>query len=434
MKKNLTIGLLVMATVAVAVPFSIRKYFDHVREAERQEEMRYEREFREEMRLAREEGIPTTVAEFEATLPKIKPEDNAGPIYVELDKAMSKLDRKTRPTQLDSRLLLWNSSAETRARAKLILDEARLELELIEKASKRSQSLIPRDWSKGAAILYPEYSRVKSGATALRIRSALFATEGDHASALRDAQSALQVASHMYQEPTMLGHTVGIVIETMSLQHLGDLVLRYPEEGLYRSELLRALRHRSLPPLRSFYGFDLIEVLSLMELSLTPSGRAEMGLTESDEVPNENLFLAIQSRGEGRVKVVRAMRDQWAALGEPEPANRTALNRAGNQLFQGLMSFLNAAKMREGPGSASDWVAARARTHVTYEALARALEPSKIPKRIKTDDLLSPYDQKPVKYSFENGQIQIEVSASDEDGGVRRFTIGPREPAKETQR
>lgn len=288
MKRNLTIGLLVMATVAVAIPFSIRKYFDHVREAELQEEMRYEREFREELRLAREEGIPTTVAEFVATLPKIKPEENAGPFYVELDQAMSKLDRKTFPTQLDSKLLLWDSSAETRARAKLILDEARLELELIEKASKRPQCLIPRDWSKAAGSSYREYSRAKSGAAALRLRSALSATEGDHASALRDCQSGLQVASHMYQEPTMFGHMYGIAIEAITLQHLGDLVLRYPEEGLYRSELLRALRHRNPPPLRSYYGFDLIELLYIMELSLTPSGLVELGFDADSEVPSES--------------------------------------------------------------------------------------------------------------------------------------------------
>lgn len=127
------------------------------------------------------------------------------------------------------------------------------------------------------------------------------------------------------------------------------------------------------------------------------------------------------------------MRDQWAALGEPEPANRTALVEAERQLFQGLLSFLHVAQMREAFGSAPNWVAVRTRNYVTYEALARALEPSTIPKRIKTDDLLSPYDQKPVKYSFENGHILIEVSAPDERNGVRRFSIGRREPEKKTQ-
>jgi hypothetical protein len=51
----------------------------------------------------------------------------------------------------------------------------------------------------------------------------------------------------------------------------------------------------------------------------------------------------------------------------------------------------------------------------TYEALIRALTEKSIPKTIRTSDLKSPFDGKPISYRFDGRQIVISVSTGSTD-------------------
>lgn len=60
-----------------------------------------------------------------------------------------------------------------------------------------------------------------------------------------------------------------------------------------------------------------------------------------------------------------------------------------------------------------------------FVALSRALQPKVIPRSIKTEDLLSPFDGKQLRYSYDGKQIVIGVSRPDEDPRWIQMKIPP---------
>ena len=61
----------------------------------------------------------------------------------------------------------------------------------------------------------------------------------------------------------------------------------------------------------------------------------------------------------------------------------------------------------------------------TYLALTRSLSEAVIPKSIKTNDLLSPVDGKPLSYSFDGRRLIIKVSGRIGDTEMSHIEIPP---------
>ena len=66
----------------------------------------------------------------------------------------------------------------------------------------------------------------------------------------------------------------------------------------------------------------------------------------------------------------------------------------------------------------------------TYVALARALNTHPIPTTIRTDDLLSPFDGKPLSYKYNGKEIVIQVSGKPGPGGKSPVLKIPPDPPK----
>jgi hypothetical protein len=124
------------------------------------------------------------------------------------------------------------------------------------------------------------------------------------------------------------------------------------------------------------------------------------------------------------------MREYWAALGGPIKGMDARAGKAESHIYQGLISFPTAAKVYEaieGSGRSVTYDMNQVISRkLAYRALLRALSPKKIPKTIKTKDLLSPWDGKPIRYQSDGKKIEITVSADKGEGEPFILALPPR--------
>ena len=83
---------------------------------------RDEAAFQEQIRLARAEGIPTTAAEFAATVPTAKPTENAAPLY----RKLKLLDREKADVTEVERTLIFHPTPANVAAAQAILSNHKM--------------------------------------------------------------------------------------------------------------------------------------------------------------------------------------------------------------------------------------------------------------------------------------------------------------------
>ncbi len=407
--------------LVVAIPLCVKVYHG------RQEEAAY----REQLRFARAEGLPTNAAEFVALIPTAKPSENAAPLYRRLQVAV-----KTPPgfvtvdfAKLD-RALIFDPSAKTVAEVKKQLAFYKPRLDLVDLAVQRGRCWFDRRW-QGAATLFPEYAYMNTAAKLVAMRGSLAAHEGRVADAIEDAARVGRMAFHVGEEPHANSRLVRESIYKIGLRNLAYWAFVHRGERAYGDALARTVEGFPWPDLKDEHRRDLYDVLSLVELCSTSEGRDALGLREED-VPKgaEQIFSFLLSRSKSRIKMVEAVRASWAALDRPSEERGPLLAAAKGDLYKALLAFPTAAKVYEllHGGSMGDppdrevaWVA----RHQQDEALARALQGPKIPRTLTTHDLRSPFDGKPLAYEFDGKQIRITVSGSEEAGGPKTLKVPP---------
>jgi len=97
-----------------------------------------------------------------------------------------------------------------------------------------------------------------------------------------------------------------------------------------------------------------------------------------------------------------------------------------------LLAFPVAGKLYSEFTPASDQVVERLKSwksfKVRWTAVERALAGARVASKIDTSDLLSPYDGKPLRYSYDGKHIHIELD-SDDPASPTRLSV-PAEPFK----
>lgn len=214
------VGLLAAAGVAVFVPIYLK----------RAETARYEGE----LAAARREGIPTSAAEFEASLPRVKPEDNAAPIY-------AKLADFGRMPQLDvvkshSTLLAASNPAEV-AKARKLIAARSSAIKLIEEAATYPALRVDRNWEEGFALLMPENHIVRGASRLLLLRATMAASDRPD-DAIQDIKRALRLADQIRIDGTDMGSLTARSSEYQVIRSLASWAVRYPQHRqIYVREL-----------------------------------------------------------------------------------------------------------------------------------------------------------------------------------------------------
>ena len=378
-------------------------------------------EFRRQLQLARSDGIPVTGAEFKAFIHTAIPAQNAALLYRQL---RGKTRSETDPTNLDQNVL-FHPSAESLDEAQRTLDEHSKLLNVVDRAVLLPRCWFDRDWSKGAAVIMPELADMKSAVRFLSLRGSVASQEGQVRSALKDATEILAVARHAGKEPTQIASMVRESIEQIGMRELSSWAFLHPDQPAYRQALKKAVDELARPDLKSEHRSDLFMLLSLIDLTSSTEGRKELGMRDRDyDIVGADLMQVLFSRSKAKVQIVQAERDCWSALDLPANKRQAAVGDANRRIEEALMAFPMAYRSGYGSyglNSAREqvWEARR----LTYLALLRALAAKSVPTSIKTTDLLSPFDGKPLTYHFDGTQIEIDVSDGGHTGLVRPFKL-----------
>lgn len=375
----------------------------------------------EQLRLARQEGLPTTGDEYAATLPKVKDSDNAAPIYMELEKSHRKLIRWDK--EIASRLL-DNPSKQDVDKARKYLATFEPELSLIDKAVTFPHCQFKRGWNKQAVVLTPELATIKYAARLALVRGSIAACEGHTAKAIAEARKGIVVSRHLGEEPYCISILVALAVENIVLRHLVAWQMEHPEEKAYWREIKKIIDESKPLNLEAMHRFDLVEVLTIVELSQTDEGLRELGLRD-DEIDGMRKFMPLlRSRTAAKTTIVASMRQYYKELGNPSKDLKDRSSKAWMGVSLGLMSFPAAFSIYSNLGNTSEndgnWLFIIQERNVAYRAFLRATEKGRIAKMVDTHDLKSPYTRKPASYTFDGKQMVIKV---DRGSGEDPYTL-----------
>ncbi len=404
------IGALVLA---IGIPVAVTKYHAWQDEAA----------YQEQLRLARQEGLPTNAAEYAAIIRPAEPAENAALIYRRLAGTMrgypdfSKLDLA----------LTFHATPQTRSEAKQALVKYKSALDLADQAVVLPRCWFDRNWAMGAAVLFHEFADMKAVAKLLALRGSVAANEGRSEDAIAEAKRIFTISKHLREEPHEIARLVSESVSVIAKRSLAGWAYTHRDQPEYRLALVKSMDELPKPSLKEEHRNLLVDALSMIELCSTREGREELGLKE-DDLPHgaEMIFPLLLSQSKARAEIVRAARASWAALELPPSKRKEAFETATHDLYTAMLAFPTALSIYEQLSSGNlfsrtvnrelNWEAGRQQ----YLALARALEGPKPPASIKTNDLLSPFDGKPISYKFDGKQIVLSVS-----GYMRYSPDGP---------
>jgi hypothetical protein len=382
--------------------------------------------YQEQLRLARSEGLPTTAAEYRATIPPAKPAENAAPFYRSLRGLVSRYRDDIATVDQE---LVFHPSATALADANAILSTNSSALKLIDQAAIRPRCWFDRPWEKGAGVLLPEYAEMKTAAKLLLLRGSVAAHRGDTKSALSEVMRVLVLAKHAGEEPHAIAGLVRESIYTMGLRSLSNWAFVHRDRPEYVRALREAVERFPKADLRLERSGELYMMLSTVELASTAEGRREFGLKEEDVSPLERWMPMLLNRTRAKAEIVRAHRAYYAALRRPAKERRALLDKAQEAIDRALFAFPTAAslyaKLSSGGFGEVERELVSAAKKQQYEALVRALSAKAIPSTISTKDLLSPFDGKPLSYRYDGKQIVIEVSGYEYESEPSLLKIPP---------
>lgn len=384
-----------------------------------------EGDYRKRLEEAWREGLPTNVEQFKTLLPKVDDADNAAKYYVQLKSIP--MPKGFDEAKLD-RALIFHPTAADEAMAKAGIAAGARNIRFVETASKLSGCRFDRNWKNGFAVLLPEFAQMKATAKLMVLRGSL-AAGSDPQAAIRETRIIRRMADHARQEPLEISQLVSASLDMIALRALARWAFKYPQHRAYLREIEAVVASMKDPDLKKNHAFELVEILTLVELSQTPEGLAELGLKDDDikgMAPAITILPAIQPPRVGRERVLKGMRMLWASVNKPLDQMEAAQRAADMELMQGLMSFPFAAKlygMFDG-GVYYDATSVKSvRAHrITYTAFVRAMADGKPAKSIKTSDLISPFDGRPIDYRFDGKQMTIDART---DGSPLRIPPSP---------
>ncbi|MEZ0327373.1 MAG: hypothetical protein ACAH95_15860 [Fimbriimonas sp.] len=382
------------------------------------------RELQEQLRLAQTEGIPLNGSEYAAMIKPAELLENAAPLYQRL----KTMRPKGNIWKADVALLNAPSAANVKV-AKQVLADNLTTLKTVERAADLRRCWFNRNWDPGAAVLLPEYADMKGAAKLLSLRGSVAANEGRVEDAIADAKRVISIAKHSGEEGHSISRLVAESIYAVGMTDLATWAHQHRETPAYRHALASLLDSIPKPDLRSEHASDLFMLLTMIDFLKTERGRRDVGLQESDISKAEAFMPLLVDQNRAKAEIVRAARLHWTEVAKPVP-DRAVLAECRSKTEVALRAFPTAANLYSmlfdgGPGLSFLRTEGWASRRLAYTAVLRALDGEVVPKKIKTADLRSPYDSKPLSYRFDGKRMSFLVSGWSDSSGPVKLLIPP---------
>ena len=384
--------------------------------------LREHEELAHELELAHKEGIPVTWEEYAARIPNAKPEENAAPLYKSLSKLRVK--GKEDPTQLGIDLY-QHPGPSTILAAKEGLGKHSAFVSAVDQGAKLPKCWFNREWTKGLAVLMPEYADMKLGTKWIALRGSIAAAQGDSASAIHDIDEVFVVGRHAGEEGTLISILVNEAIDAIGLHQLALWAFSHRDHPEYLASFKAHLKDWPMPNVSFTNRGSLLELTSVLTLSTNPEGRRELGLKEEDVPAMEKVIPLLVSRPKADIKIARGMREICGAYSLAPKERVAKVDAAWKSLLPSLAAYPTGAdiyeKLSGGSGDSNGMIDHNfvladviAEAHKQgFEALVPILELRTYPKSIQLPQFPSPFDGSPATAEFDGKQITVTVASSD---------------------
>lgn len=370
-----------------------------------------QKEYKTQLELAHKEGIPITFNEIVAQIPSVPDDKNAALFY-------KKLNDKRFPYSIDIAKILGsarNPKDIDQAAAKALLQEHSEQLHLIASGSDLPGCDFHRDWTKGYALLFPEFSRLRTGANLLNVRAHLAASQNDADSAVRDIRRMTVLARHAAADPITIARLVANAIQTTAAREAVDLAIYYPEESAYKTLLADVVaswpeRQPQKEMANDFPGF-----MDMINNSENRDFFKSLGLPD-DETPE---ILALGTPAEqlmAKADMIAYFRRWHEAhiLPQSEAIHQSLSAQVWMNLtmqrfpaMQGVLSSLMPSidSVNDRIGGSYQQLSYRA----AHRAISARNPDGTFPKSIQTDDLLLPYVNLQMKYESDGKSFTVSI-------------------------
>ncbi len=195
-------------------------------------------------------GLPLSGAELMRN-PPVKPENNAKPLLDEATaalKAARKLDDNWRTTVTNA---LIDQDAASLAKAEEWMRKLGPAIDLAAKAAAKPDADMGRNWATAnpASMTTPELAYIKEFGSALGLRGALRAKQGDKEGAIWDFRACLRLARLASTEPMALDAMVRIAVESYAFRGMETAATFAPKDTKFLAELDQLTAEHAEEPL-----------------------------------------------------------------------------------------------------------------------------------------------------------------------------------------
>ena len=185
-------------------------------------------------------------------------------------------------------------------------------LRLAHDASLKPHCDFKRNWSLGAAVLFPELASIKGITKALMLDAAVAALEGNRARAKKQMLTAARLARLIGEEPTAIAELVQVACEAIVLDTLRQIQSRFPNDP-YWQDLARPVVEAMGPPIDMHYALKTEAVMNatLLDSYATFASPSKPSISPK---PWKLEDLRPDRRAQTEIEILRAYRDLKKAL------------------------------------------------------------------------------------------------------------------------
>jgi hypothetical protein len=279
----------------------------------------------------RANGFPTEPADL---VLKIKPEENAAPLYAKIMRDTDKDPSFSRAISDVEAGMSVRATPEKKRAAQVAYQTLRPYLAAIERAADRPRCEFDHDYAQGFNVLFPEFAKLKSYAKLLSFEALKQSEQGDWRGALRSIERAQRVGRHAAESPTLIGMLVGIALEAIASRSFEEVINDHRSNPEFLLAARRTLdRFGPLPSMRYAMGGELVLCRVSIQKMHSWSDITAMGTMEE---PKPNVALDRTTfdplRGVFEARLVRAYLSLEPSL--PNDPAKWQITVAGMNAFE----------------------------------------------------------------------------------------------------
>ena len=235
------------------------------------------------------DGISLDPAGLQKPLPP--PELNAAPLYSKLFRLLHDKPLNL-PNYAQSLSASQTCTPEQLAVVQKIYDSRPDVWALLHQTADRPDCVFSRDWSLGAAVLFPEFQQIREAARLLNTETYLLAAQGKYAEAVKNQTRGFHIAEHAASDPILISYLVGAACEAITLRGMQN-ILDQAGPNAAVAEAVRQAVQTNRPHLSLRYGLTgevVLQDTGLRQMRAALNAQGLRGMAAVFQPPNDPIF------------------------------------------------------------------------------------------------------------------------------------------------